>query len=168
MKFGIRVLIVGAALGLCVYAIAPLLRAPLRCNSEFTRLVHSSEIAKNTPSRYQSVIRARQNLSALRPLLALCPLNTNLYMQVALNEQLIGNQEAAVDTYRRALAIDERPEIHQALGNVLFELGRRDEAIQEWTYAARFHPQFADDVPVAEIGAEIRASLSKPVARPKE
>jgi len=55
----------------------------------------------------------------------------------------LGNYEAAIDYLRRALAIMKDGEIAAHLGEVLWAMGRHDEAWQVWDAALKDHPEHA-------------------------
>ena len=48
--------------------------------------------------------------------------------------------------YTRALALYQRPEIYYNRGMTLIGMGRVDEAIADLTIAARFMPQFLEEL----------------------
>ncbi|MEW6165571.1 MAG: tetratricopeptide repeat protein [Pseudomonadota bacterium] len=52
----------------------------------------------------------------------------------------LGERQAALDTLNRAFGIRPDPEIAAHLGEVLWTLGRREEARQTWETARRAHP----------------------------
>ena len=51
-----------------------------------------------------------------------------------------GDQDGAVDFLNKALAIRPDPEIAAHLGEVLWNMGRREEALKTWNEAAKAHP----------------------------
>ena len=51
-----------------------------------------------------------------------------------------GDRNGAVDFLNKALAIRPDPEIAAHLGEVLWSMGRRDEALKTWNEAAKAHP----------------------------
>jgi tetratricopeptide (TPR) repeat protein len=113
---------------------------PWRCDTAKERLLRRSIDAERSPSQYEISARARRNIDELRQLLTQCPAVPDLYMALALNEQLVGRNEEAAATYVRLLEIEQRPEIYGALGNVLVRLGRYDEAVDAFVKARRFSP----------------------------
>ena len=60
-----------------------------------------------------------------------------------------GDVNAAVDAYRRAIAIEPRPEIYFNLGHALLALGEPDEALTAFGAAVRLDPGRRADVPAA-------------------
>jgi tetratricopeptide (TPR) repeat protein len=60
-----------------------------------------------------------------------------------------GEAAAALVTLQRAFSIRTDPEIAAHLGEVMWTLGRRDEAVKTWTEAAKLHP--GNDVLTATI-----------------
>ncbi len=60
-----------------------------------------------------------------------------------------GEAAKALDTLQRAFAIRPDPEIAAHLGEVMWALGRRDDATKTWTEAAKAHP--GNDVLTATI-----------------
>jgi Flp pilus assembly protein TadD len=51
-----------------------------------------------------------------------------------------GETAAALVTLQRAFAIRSDPEIAAHLGEVMWALGRREEAAKTWADAAKLHP----------------------------
>jgi tetratricopeptide (TPR) repeat protein len=113
---------------------------PWRCDTAKERLLRMSIEAEKSPTQYEISARARRNIDELRRLVEQCPAVPDLYMALALNEQLVGRNEEASATYVRLLEIEQRPEIYAALGNVLVRLGRYDEAVDAFVTARRFSP----------------------------
>jgi tetratricopeptide (TPR) repeat protein len=111
---------------------------PWRCDTAKDGMLRLTIEAEGSPSQYEISARARRNIDELRRLLEQCPAVPDLYMALALNEQLIGRDEEASATYGRLLEIEQRPEIYSALGNVLVRLGRYDEAVEAHVKARRF------------------------------
>jgi tetratricopeptide (TPR) repeat protein len=60
-----------------------------------------------------------------------------------------GQKAAALDTLQRAFAIRSDPEIAAHIGEVMWALGRREEAAKTWADAAKLHP--GNDVLTATI-----------------
>ncbi|HEX7709208.1 MAG TPA: tetratricopeptide repeat protein [Thermoanaerobaculia bacterium] len=114
---------------------------PWRCDTAKDRLLRMTIQTEKSPSQHEISARARKNIDELRRLLEQCPAVPDLYMALALNEQLVGRYEEASVTYGRLLEIEQRPEIYSALGNVLVRLGRYDEAVEAYVKARRFSPR---------------------------
>jgi tetratricopeptide (TPR) repeat protein len=122
---------------------------PVACNAAITRLTGSSMLAEKDRDRAEGQLMARRNLEALREIQGDCSTNINLYMLIALNEQIAGDRSAALRAYDQALTLDERPEIHSAKAPLLLEEGRVDEAAREWATAIQMAPRMTRGVPEA-------------------
>ena len=68
------------------------------------------------------------------------------FMLYAANCRVVGEGAEAVRAYTRALALYQRPEIYYNRGMTLIGMGRVDEAIADLTIAARFMPQFLEEL----------------------
>jgi tetratricopeptide (TPR) repeat protein len=61
---------------------------------------------------------------------------------------LAGQEEAAIEAYRRVAAHEPRPETLLHWGEALWRLGRRDEAIEQWRRVHALAPLMALRLPV--------------------
>lgn len=71
--------------------------------------------------------------------------SASMYFNLGFAYQTQGNDEAAADSYRKALALEPRQvEAHANLGNVLQALGRFDEAIEHYRKALALQPDLLE------------------------
>jgi hypothetical protein len=81
-----------------------------------------------------------------------CPHDVALLMLAGSNQVLMNRYENALRYYERALQLDRRPELHVAAGVAQLNLGRREEALQNFATAAFFAgSSVLRDVPDAEV-----------------
>lgn len=76
----------------------------------------------------------------------LFPLDVDLRLEAAAAYRLVGQFEAAEHEYRQALRVSDRPEIHIAIGDLLVEMDRIDDALDHYTYAVHFSRRYLDYV----------------------
>lgn len=115
--------------------------------------------AATTRDDYQRTVRIRRNLADLAELREHCPTEVRVAMLIGANEELAGRLDAAERSYRSALAIEQRPEIHVAIALVQIQTGRVDEAVASYVTAARFGPQIIDEIVNEELRARVQAGM---------
>lgn len=130
--------------GLSIYR---LVYEPWRCQITKRSVKKRTEILYSSPETLSSLGIARENISRLNRCLPVTPADIDLYMLLAANYRLVRNYAAAADTYRKALAFDERPEIYLSLGLAELELGQRSAALEHLTLACTFNFLLIDDIP---------------------
>jgi tetratricopeptide (TPR) repeat protein len=155
------IVIVLLVAGSCAWAIRTQVAEPLRCNSEITTLTANSRLAHKQRDSIRGHMLAEKNLARLRELEQRCSLRTNLYMLIALNEQITGGHDAALAAYDRALSIDPRPEIHFAAGMIHVERGHLDQAVSSFAAAALMSPGTLRRVPGALLEDVLRKANLK-------
>ncbi|MEO8381359.1 MAG: hypothetical protein ABI779_16995 [Acidobacteriota bacterium] len=150
-----RVLARGAAVIatsiLCGWAFVHWVYNPLACNAAITDLTRRTALITDSPGDYQRIARARRNIEALHELRAMCPMDVRVPMLLAANEEALGRLDDAVRSYRDALNTGPRPEIQAALGDALIQLGRTEEAVEQYVTAARFNPNMLELLPSEEV-----------------
>ncbi|PYQ27446.1 MAG: hypothetical protein DMF56_20030 [Acidobacteria bacterium] len=155
----IRILIVLVVAALCVWAMFAFVKPPLTCNQSLNDLRARTEQTDQTGDSYKLIVLARQNLEQLRRLEGPCRTNVQLYMFEAENEDALGRKEAAIDALRRGLTIDQRPELYHNVGTLLVELGRMDEAVENYVTAARLLPEDVENIPSPEAQRRVRERM---------
>lgn len=134
---------------------------PWRCNLADARLLRQTTFAMDAAPAPRAMALARSTWAAAVRLLDGCPCSINLYMIAAANDQLLGQDEHAVEMYSRALHYDRRPELFLQLGLAEWRLGRRDQARQHLTAATAFNPELLLEVAPSELRVEVSRELSK-------
>ena len=86
---------------------------------------------------------------------------TLLYVLEADNEDLLGRREASIDALRRALTIDQRPELYFQIGTLLVELGRMDEAVENYVMGTRIRRSSTLNIPSPEAERRVRLRLEE-------
>ncbi|HEX8173174.1 MAG TPA: hypothetical protein VF824_21750 [Thermoanaerobaculia bacterium] len=132
---------------------------PNRCNAQITDFERQAMIATEAPTVEQSILLARSVLDGLRRIEPQCSAHPNLYMLMAFDEQTLGHREEAIATYRRLLRIAPRPEVYRAIGDLYFELGRIDEAVDNYVLACRFDPSMVERLDALEAQELVRKRL---------
>ena len=82
-------------------------------------------------------------------------------MLMGANQELIGRVEDAERSYREALTIEQRPEIYMALALAQVQLGRVDDAVENYVTAARFGPQILYELPSDELTRRVQERLGQ-------
>lgn len=102
---------------------------------------------------------ARRNLDDLTLIETPERLDPNWYLLYGANCELLGRKADAVESYSRALRIDQRPEIYVNRGMVMLQLGRMDAAVSDLATAARFKPDILYD-----LNGDLRARVAAAAA----
>ena len=102
------------------------------------------------------------NLQPLRCAAELDPLAIGVPLTTGSHYLLLGNGNAAVESYEHGLAIEPRAEIYFNLARALLFLGRRDEAVAHADTAVTLDPQLDDEA--VELGLA-RSSTAERQAR---
>jgi tetratricopeptide (TPR) repeat protein len=157
MRNVLRVLVVAIAAVACGWAILVWVVRPMQCNRVITDITRRTNSLDNIGNEYQRVARARTNLQTLRALQ--CDTDVRVPMLIGANEEALGQYDDAVTAYREALRADQRPEIYVAIGDALVQLGRVDEAVDNYVIAARFSPNVLENIMGEEIARRIRRRI---------
>jgi len=135
---------------------------PLVCSRQvafYKTATLATASARSTPA---GIAQARRNLEGLLALERRCSPDVDLSMMAGANAMVLGRSELAVAAYRRALAVEGRPEVYLALGLAQLAAQRKGEAIDSLTLAARFNPYVLDKLS-EPVATAVRARLA---ARP--
>lgn len=101
---------------------------------------------------------ARKDLDACRRCLEIYPEDFQLHMLMAATLRVLGDADAALQSYENALKIAERPEIYAQMGEIELERGNVEAARELLLTAGRFHIGLLDivDEPMrSEIAADV-------------
>jgi tetratricopeptide (TPR) repeat protein len=147
----VRVAIVCAAAAIGAWALVHWVYRPYDCNRKLSALAARTVAAAETADGYQRTVRARRNLEELMPLREACPTAVRVPMLIGANEELVGRLEDAERSYRAALAIEPRPEIHVAIAKVAIQQGRVDDFVANYAAAVRFAPPILEEILPEEL-----------------
>lgn len=86
------------------------------------------------------------NLASAQECVRVRPHNVNLYMIAALNSRVLGQHNVAIEWYRAALDVDQRPEIYAGLGNAQSQTGDRESAVENLLRANLFWPDTLNSI----------------------
>jgi len=153
-----RSLVLAVVAALCFWAFVAWVWRPLSCNQSISDMAGRTRGARETGDVYRMTLLARENLAALRRLEPRCGMTVNLYLLEADNEDLLGRKEAAIERLRYALTVDQRPELYFNIGTLMVELGRIDEAVDNYVMATRImqSPELGIASPEAERRVKMR------------
>jgi len=132
---------------------------PLACSREVAFYKAATVAAASAPSTPAGIAQARRNLAGLLALERRCPPDVDLSMMAGANAMVLGRSELAVAAYRRALAVEGRPEVYLTLGLAQLAAQRKAEAIDSLTLAARFNPYILNRLP-EPVATAVRAQLA--------
>jgi len=89
----------------------------------------------------------RRNLEVLRAAAAMDPADVRVPLARGSVLLLLGRLDEAIASYRQALALEPRPEIHLNLGRALAAAGRRDEAERHFALVRAIDSRLARSIP---------------------
>jgi tetratricopeptide (TPR) repeat protein len=154
LRFVLALLVVAAAILLIVRGILP----RIECNRDKGRMNRDVRRAARTGDENERTSRAAANVIACRRCLEIYPEDFQLHMLLAASLRILGDPDAALASYERALAITERPEIYAQMGEIEIERGNVEAARKLLTKAAMFNTSFLEvvDEPMrSEIAGEV-------------
>lgn len=149
---------------LCVWGFVAWVIPPVECNQALNTMRGRTRAAGETVNDYRRVLLARANLADLRRLEGPCRTFAYVYTLQAENEYAMGRKEESIALLRRALEVDQRPEIYAAIGGTLFELGRMEEAVESYVIAARFNSLILEQIDIEPIKREVLQRLQRPAS----
>ncbi len=152
------------AAALCVWGFLAWVIPPLECNQALNDMRGRTRTASETVNSYRQALLVRANLADLRRLEGPCRTNAYVYTLQAENEYVLGRKEESIALLRRALTVDQRPEIYAAIGDTLFELGRVEEAVESYVIAARFNSLILEQIEADQIKREVLKQLQRPAS----
>jgi Flp pilus assembly protein TadD len=134
--------------------------APYTANIQLVALIAQTQKAIAAP-QVRGAIIARQNIEKIRKLMVVLPTSVDLYMLLAANYRIVGENGQAREAYNGALDFDRRPEIYFNLGMLELQEGQRDAAIRDFAYAVRFEPPLIDEISEESLQKEILAAAAR-------
>ena len=119
-----------------------------------------TQTALETPGD-RAIFAARDNIAFLQTVANACQLSVDYHLLYAVNDRILGRNDDAIEQYTAALAADHRPEIYFDRGITYLEEGKLDPATADLALAARFNPNYLDNV---DAGMQARvAAVNKAV-----
>jgi tetratricopeptide (TPR) repeat protein len=119
-----------------------------------------TQTALETPGD-RAIFAARDNIAFLQTITNACQLSVDYHLLDAVNDRILGRNDEAIEHYTAALAADHRPEIYLDRGITYLEEGKLDPATADIALAARFKPQYLENI---DAGMQARvAAVNKAV-----
>jgi hypothetical protein len=112
-----------ALTAVCVLAAAKLVLPRVRCNLEAGRINAELRALRNNPVERARYTRAQSNIVICEKCMAQFPDDYKYIMLQAANHDILDHREDALRLYRRALEIEQRPEIYAYIGSLQIERG---------------------------------------------
>ena len=140
-------------MGICISIVLALalLFQTMRASSQLAanralRVAEESGLQMLTSDRVERSALLR-NLELLRRAATDAPADPRIPMAIGSQYMILGNRSAAARWYRRALAVEARPEIYFNLGRALWLSGQEDESLEAYRAAVKLDPGRRGDVP---------------------
>jgi tetratricopeptide (TPR) repeat protein len=130
----------------------------IECNRDKGRINRDVRRFARTGDENMRINVARKDLDACRRCLAIYPEDFQLHMLMGATLRILGDADAALQSYETALTIAERPEIYAQMGEIELERGNVEAARKLLFKAGRFHIGLLDivDEPMrSEIAADV-------------
>ena len=144
----------------CAWALVRWVYTPYHCIREIASIGNSTMTAERTGVSSRAAAMAHENLRRARLLEKPCRTCVTLYPVIATNEQILGRDDDAIATWRRAMTIAQRPELHLAIGVIHMRHGRMDEAMNEFVIGGRFNPDIVDRLELHDLECQLEARLA--------
>jgi len=160
VKTVMRALVLALIGVVCAWALVRWVYAPYHCIREIAAIGSTTLAADRTGVSSRAAVLAQESLSRARALQGSCRTNVMLYPLIAANEQILGRDDDAIATYRRALTIARRPELYREIGIIHLRHGRMDEALDEFVTGGRFNPHIIDGLAFPELEQQLAARLA--------
>jgi tetratricopeptide (TPR) repeat protein len=119
---------------------------PYECNKAVARADRRTMVAVNSSDAARAAISARTTIEQLEPCLDHCPTDMAIYMDLALNYEILSNPQKAIDIYKTALRYDRRPELFLNLGLALYRVGDPQAGLAALMEAIRVAPYMLDEI----------------------
>jgi hypothetical protein len=134
---------------------------PYSCNAEISEITSTTNALESTVSGYERLVRARRHITRLEKLRDSCRTQVRVPMLTAANQEIIGLPDQALNSYRDALRIEQRPEIHMAIAALQLQLGQIDEAVDSYVEAARFTRYLVRTIPSQPVRARVEERVAQ-------
>jgi tetratricopeptide (TPR) repeat protein len=110
-----------------------------RCNLDKRRAATMVDTAMKAPSEYERVELGRHAIDLANQWLERYPADYELYITRGGGEEAAGMKERALQSYRQAYALNQRPEVLLYMALVQFDQGQPEAAMVNITKAATFN-----------------------------
>lgn len=137
---------------------------PLHCLRTLRAVEERTALAL-TSDNFRAVRIANENILRLKAVRTGCRTSATFYVLLGVNENLLGREPEAIADFRRALEVDDRPEIYYNIGMAALSQGRLDEAVRELATAVEFQPYMVDSLSGelrARVETEVKARAESP------
>jgi tetratricopeptide (TPR) repeat protein len=159
-----RVSIVARAAALLVliaataYALQRFVAKPMRC--VYAATIGAARLdARGDRRDSATLLLAGRVRTALRDCDCISPPDARVFLTRGGAAEILGDPRAAIADYRRALAIDHRPELYFNLGLAQLDALDREGAIDSLVTACAFDPARLAEIPYDEIRDETRRRI---------
>lgn len=154
LRFTLALLVSIAAIALIVRGVLP----RVECNRAKGVINRDVRRFARIGDENARVTVARRNVDLCRRCLAIYPDDFQLHVLMGANLRILGDANAALQSYENALAISERPEIYAQMGEIEIERGNVEAARALLLKAATFNIAYLDvvDEPMrTEIASDV-------------
>lgn len=118
----------------------------VECNREKARIQAEAKEFENTGDEYLRTTRARRNIEACRRCVERVPAEYEMWFLLGVNQRVLQQRDDALQSFRQALALNERPETYAEIALLELERGNVDQARQLLVRAAMFNVMFSEYV----------------------
>lgn len=140
----LRAALAGIVVVAALLAVARTQWSRFACNREKRAAEGLLNRLQTVVSDFQRQDAARRAAERMERCAAETPGDWQVHFLLATLQATAGRNEAALQTYRHSLALEERPETYYAISVIHFENGRMDEALANAEKAAIFSAAFAE------------------------
>jgi tetratricopeptide (TPR) repeat protein len=159
----LALLVVIAAATLIARGILP----RIECNREKGRINREVRRFARSGDEQTRLAQARSNIASCRRCIAIYPEDFQLHLLLGANLRVLDYPAEALESYKHALTIAERPEIYAQMAEIELERGNPDAARDLMRKAATFdilYTQLIDQPMRGEIEAEVLARQERLLA----
>jgi tetratricopeptide (TPR) repeat protein len=142
LRWLLALLVVAAS----VAAIARLVVPRIACNREKGRIQADAIAFGNMGDDYERTVRARRNVEVCRRCLDRIPSDYEMWFLLAVNQRVLQQRDEALQSFRQALSLNERPETYAEIAVLELERGNVDLARELLVRATRFNLTFSEYV----------------------
>lgn len=128
---------------------------PLLANYATKQTEMAARAAIRLEGNSQAALLARRNAERLELLRRTYPIDPDIYIQLAINQLLLGNPSEAARYYGLGLAIEPRPEMYLGLGTAELRAGNRSAGIDAFATACRFSKRWLDYIQEPDVRDEV-------------
>lgn len=159
----IRVFLAIAVFAVSILAVQRLCWTRYACDVEKNSADRRLSRAFKESGETERIAIGRTMLARLRPCLDRDPFDYQLRVTYGMAADAAGQKELAMEMYRSALALNERPEILANLAELQFETGQPEEAKRNLLRACFLHIAY-----VRKVGEPLRTEIIEAVKARKE